>query len=94
VWTPAHVKLIKRAATYPEVDRVFVHPAIKKADAEGKATNRLEIDAKQDPSNVRFKVNGQTVHTIDAKTMDAKGIVGLRVNHNLDVHIEGFEVHK
>jgi hypothetical protein len=70
------------------------HPAIKKGDAEGKATNLLEIDAKQDPSKVVFKVNGQAVHTADAKTMDLKGMVGLRANHNLDVHIEGFDVHK
>jgi len=70
------------------------HPAIKKGDAQGKATNLLEIDAKQDPSKVGFKVNGQTVHTTDARTVEVKGMVGLRVNHNLDVHIEGFDVHK
>lgn len=70
------------------------HPAVKKADAQGKATNLLEIDAKQDPSKVSFKVNGQTVYTADPKSIDVKGIVGLRVNHNLDVHIEGFGVHK
>jgi hypothetical protein len=70
------------------------HPAVKKVDAKGKATNLLEIDAKQDPSKVDFKVNGQTVYTADAKSMDTKGIVGLRVNHNLDVHIEGFDVHQ
>ena len=29
-WTSLHTKLIKRAASYPEVDRIFVHPAIKK----------------------------------------------------------------
>ncbi|HET9464538.1 MAG TPA: hypothetical protein VFO71_03310, partial [Gemmatimonadales bacterium] len=39
------------------------HPAVKKADASGKATNLLEIDAKQNPGKVDFKVNGQTVHT-------------------------------
>jgi len=70
------------------------HPAVKKADAQGKATNLLEIDGKQDPSKVSFKVNGQSVYTADVKDMDTKGIVGLRVNHNLDVHIEGFDVHK
>ena len=37
-WTPAHVKLIKRAAAYPEVERVFVHPAIKKALCEAAGT--------------------------------------------------------
>lgn len=70
------------------------NPAIKKVNAEGKATNMLEIDAKQNPSKVEFKVNGKTVHTADAQSMNAKGNVGLRVNHNLDVHIEGFDVHK
>ena len=33
-WTPLHTKLIKRAASYPEVDRIFVHPAIKKVLCE------------------------------------------------------------
>jgi hypothetical protein len=70
------------------------NPAVKKEDAEGKATNLLEIDAKQNPSKIDFKVNGKTVYTADAKTLDPKGNVGLRVNHNLDVHIEGFDVHK
>jgi penicillin-insensitive murein DD-endopeptidase len=31
VWTEAHARLIKRAASYPEVMRIFVHPPIKKA---------------------------------------------------------------
>ena len=30
-WTEAHARLIKRAASYPEVERIFVHPPIKKA---------------------------------------------------------------
>jgi penicillin-insensitive murein DD-endopeptidase len=29
VWTESHAKLIKRAASYPEVARIFVHPPIK-----------------------------------------------------------------
>ncbi len=70
------------------------HPAVKKGDAEGKATNLLEIDAKQNPSKIDFKVNGKTVHSADASEMAIKGIVGLRVNHNLDLHIEGFDLHQ
>jgi penicillin-insensitive murein endopeptidase len=34
VWTEAHVRLLKRAASYEEVERVLVHPAIKKAVCE------------------------------------------------------------
>ncbi|MEJ8570843.1 penicillin-insensitive murein endopeptidase [Microbaculum marinum] len=31
IWTPAHAALIRRAAKFPQVARIFVHPAIKKA---------------------------------------------------------------
>jgi penicillin-insensitive murein endopeptidase len=31
VWSAKHVELIKRAASYREVERILVHPAIKKA---------------------------------------------------------------
>ena len=30
-WSPARGKLLARAASYPEVQRIFVHPGIKKA---------------------------------------------------------------
>ena len=40
VWTPAHGKLIRRAAAFPEVERVLVHPAIKKALCESKEGDR------------------------------------------------------
>jgi hypothetical protein len=64
--------------------------AIQKADAAGKATNKLEIDASG--AKVGFLVNGKTVHQM--AMADVAGIVGLRVNHFLDVQIEGFAVHK
>jgi penicillin-insensitive murein endopeptidase len=41
IWTDAHVHLLKRAASYASVERIFVHPAIKKAlcEATAKDTN-------------------------------------------------------
>jgi len=30
LWTPAHMRLLKRAASYPEVERILVNPGIKK----------------------------------------------------------------
>ena len=39
-WTPLHTKLIKRAVSYPEVARVFVHPAIKKVLCEQAGNDR------------------------------------------------------
>ncbi len=38
VFTTQHVKLIKRAASYPQLSRIFVHPAIKKALCEQAAS--------------------------------------------------------
>jgi len=40
VWTQGHVRLLKRAASYPEVARIFVHPAIKKALCEAAGNER------------------------------------------------------
>ena len=34
IFTPLQMKLIRRAASYPQVARIFVHPAIKKALCE------------------------------------------------------------
>jgi hypothetical protein len=68
--------------------------AVKKPDAKGSATNLLEVDNKRDPSRVAFLVNGKEVYATDAKGMALDGIVGIRQNHNLDVHIEGFDVHR
>jgi hypothetical protein len=89
--------LIKRrdGANTSEISKGWTaSPAIKKEDAQGRATNLLEIDAKQDPGKVSFKVNGTTVHTTDAKSLSTNGIVGLRANHNLDLHVEGFDLHQ
>jgi hypothetical protein len=70
------------------------HAAVKKPDAKGAATNLLEVDNKRDPSRIGFLVNGQQVFATDAKGMALDGIVGIRTNHNLDLHIEGFDVHR
>lgn len=68
--------------------------AVKKVDGTGGAANLLEIDAKRDASKVVFMVNGQAVHTMAATAADVNGVVGIRANHNLDLHIDGFDVHR
>ena len=40
VFTPAHVAIIKRAASYPQVERIFVNPAIKKALCQAAGKDR------------------------------------------------------
>ena len=39
-WTPLHTRLIKLAASYPEVERIFVHPAIKQVLCDQAGRNR------------------------------------------------------
>ena len=64
------------------------HPALKVADATGKATNALRVRVAAD--SVRLDVNGTQVHALPKVKTD--GIVGVRVNHALDVHIDGLKV--
>jgi hypothetical protein len=66
--------------------------AVHKQDAAGKATNTLSVDASR-PDSVRLLVNGtQVVALPGAHLGSTDGLVGLRVNHNLDVHISDFTV--
>ena len=66
--------------------------AVHKADANGVATNTLSVDATK-PDSIRLLVNGLQVHALPgAHVGSTDGNVGLRVNHNLDVHISDFVV--
>jgi len=67
--------------------------ALVKQDSAGKATNKLEIAVGKD-GKVSFKANGKEVHSMAAAPGAMAGIVGMRVNHSLDVHVSGFVVHK
>ena len=66
--------------------------AVTKPDASGKLTNELAIGVSGGKAS--FTVNGKEVFSADASKIATDGIVGLRVNHNLDVHVAGFAVHK
>lgn len=66
--------------------------AINKVPEGGKATNKLSIAF--NPKDVVYHVNGTEVYRLPRATIDgpdnmgSTGVVGLRVNHNLDVHID------
>ena len=66
--------------------------AVHGADAQGAATNELSVQVRG--GDVQFMVNGTVVYTAKAADVDASGIVGLRVNHNLDVHVGPLGVHR
>jgi hypothetical protein len=63
--------------------------AINKQDPSGQATNQLTVRAGAD--SVRFLANGKQVAAISRQEItNPGGRAGLRVNHNLDVHVTGF----
>lgn len=68
--------------------------AIHKADAQGKATNTLRVEAGS--WGVRYLVNGTRVGEWLQANMNhaltTTGQAGLRINHNLDVHVSDFRV--
>jgi hypothetical protein len=70
------------------------HPAIVKEGADGKQANTLRVEVTATAS--RLFANGQLVREVPRSGMSAttNGVAGLRVNHNLDVHIEGFAVRR
>ena len=65
------------------------NPAVNKQDQSGKASNRLTVRAGAD--SVRFLANGRQVAAISRQVIgNPRGRAGLRINHNLDVHVTGF----
>ncbi len=66
------------------------HSAINKSDETGKVTNALAVQVKGD--DVNYIVNGQVVHTQKRSEVNPDGIVGLRVNMHLDMHVADFKV--
>ncbi len=65
------------------------HEAVNKQDAAGKATDALEVIVEDD--GLALNVNGREVHELPrVPYMNTDGLYGLRVNHHLDVHVDGF----
>jgi hypothetical protein len=68
--------------------------AVKKADASGTSTNALEVRVMAD--KIDFVVNGKVVNTMPKSGPAAKtdGVYGMRVNHMLEVQVDGFALSK
>jgi hypothetical protein len=64
------------------------HAAIARQEGAAQARNILAVEAARD--SVTFFVNNQRVHAL--QRIPAGGIVGLRVNHGLDVQVTRLEV--
>ena len=74
----------------PEGVASMIDHTLLKPDASRKMTNLLAVDVKKD--TVRFLVNGTEVASLPAAKVDTTGIAGLRINHNLNVQVDGFQV--
>lgn len=64
----------------------------KDAPGTGAATNAIAIRVSKD--SLHFYINGKEVRTFAKAAVGSatEGLVGLRVNHNLDITVEGFGV--
>lgn len=92
--------LINHRANDSTVHKIIdwtVNAAVNKPAENGSVTNKLTVNATA--TDVIFLVNDKEVQRLPRATLDADGvksgakeIAGLRINHNLDVHVGDFSV--
>jgi hypothetical protein len=75
-----------------DVVRRATNAAVRQPGADGKSTNVLEVRVNGD--TVSYVINGTVVHSGPKGGLKTDGLVGVRVNHMMDVQFEGFEVGK
>jgi len=75
-----------------DVVRRATNAAVRQPGADGKSSNTLEVRVAGD--TVSYVINGTVVHSGPKGGLKTDGLVGVRVNHMMDVQFEGFEVGK
>ena len=66
--------------------------AVKKPDSTGQSVNALEV--RVTPTRIDYVVNGTVVNSAPKAGAKTDGVYGVRVNHLLEVHIDGFGLAK
>ncbi|HUR32464.1 MAG TPA: hypothetical protein VM032_01625 [Vicinamibacterales bacterium] len=89
--------LLKRRdgdANAPTIAARTASDAVKKPGPDGTSVNDLEVRVQA--SKIDYVVNGTVVHSTPKTGMTARtdGLTGIRVNHMLEVHVDGFSVVK
>ncbi|HKB11042.1 MAG TPA: hypothetical protein VKD69_10320 [Vicinamibacterales bacterium] len=86
--------LVKKRTGEQASDVVAKTPnaAVKKPDASGKSVNALEVRVGGD--KIDYVVNGTVVQSTPKTGVTTDGIYGLRVNHLLEVQVDGLAVTK
>jgi uncharacterized iron-regulated membrane protein len=71
-----------------------VNAAVRQPDAKGRSVNALEVRVQAD--KVDYVVNGTVVHSTPKTGTTAKtdGVYGFRVNHRLEVMVDGLALSK
>src|SRR5687768_16178973 len=75
----------------PEVHKLVdwtEHAAVRKQNEQGAVSQVLSFQVTAD--SVHLSANGQRVHSLAKGQLRTDGQVGLRVNHNLNLHISAF----
>ncbi len=74
------------------VSRATAHPAVRQPGADGTSANALEV--RVGAAQIEYVVNGQVVHTTPKTGLTAQtdGSAGVRINHVLDVTVDGFQL--
>ena len=69
-----------------------MHAAVRQPGQNGSSTNALEV--RVGANQISYVINGTVVHTTprSGATAQTDGLVGVRVNHLLDVQVDAFEV--
>jgi hypothetical protein len=87
--------LVKRRVGDAKTEDVVTkagNAAIRKPDGTGKSTNDLEVRVQAD--KVDYVVNGTVVGSSPKAGLTTDGIYGMRVNHQLNVQINGLSLSK
>jgi hypothetical protein len=88
------IKVRDGDATTKSVSEKTPNEVVTKPDASGTSTNALEVRVLAD--KIEYVVNGTVVTTTPKTGLTAAtdGIYGIRINHQLEVQVDGFAVSK
>ena len=75
-----------------DIQARVAHASIQKPDANGRSVNAVEVRVAG--NTVSYVINGTVVHTMPKDGTMADGLAGVRVNHQLDVQVDGFTLQK
>lgn len=87
--------LVKRRdgdASTSDVAKRTPNAAVRKPGSDGKSTNALEVRVAG--NKIDYVVNGTVVDSTPRGDIKTDGIYGIRINHLLEVHVDGFGVTK